>query len=168
MQKKIPFEFVLEYLLPLEVKIKPMFGCHAIYVKEKIVMALRKSKEHAEANGIWIPTSKKHHGSLKKIFPSMKSIGLLSNGKAETNWQMIAETADDFESSAVKLCEMILKGDERIGKQWLIPITNWFAKLWSGYTSQQGYNLFGNSIMFGIKNECRFFLFAFENRFPFF
>ena len=114
--KKVPFEFVLESLLPLNPRVNPMFGAFAVYVGEKIVLALRKRESHEEANGIWIATKSEHHTSLKKILPSMCSIYILSDGKAETGWQMLPYDADDFESSAIKVCELILRGDERIGR----------------------------------------------------
>jgi hypothetical protein len=115
-KKKIPFDFILDYLHPLEIKIRPMFGCHALYEREKILLVLRKREDHPNANGVWVATGKEHHESLKKEFPSLESVHILSNGKVETNWQMIQEDADDFEESAIRLCEIILKGDERIGK----------------------------------------------------
>lgn len=116
MVKKIPFEFVLETLLPLNPRVNPMFGAFAVYVGEKIVFVLRHHEEHQEANGVWMATKSEHHSSLKKIFPSMRSIYLLSDGKAETEWQMLPLDADDFETSAIKACELILNGDERIGR----------------------------------------------------
>ncbi len=116
MKKKIPFDFILDYLHPMEIKIKPMFGCYALYDKDKILLVVRKREDHTDANGVWIATGKEYHRSLKKELPSMQSVYMLSDGKRETNWQMIAEEADDFEESATKICEMILKGDERIGR----------------------------------------------------
>lgn len=110
----IPFEFVLDQLFALEPRIRPMFGCHAIYVGDKLVITLRnKPGSHQEDNGIWISTKVEHHAALKKIFPSMRSIQVLGNGA--TNWQIIPADADDFEESALKLCDLILKGDPRIG-----------------------------------------------------
>ena len=114
--KKIPFDFILDYLHPMEISIKPMFGCHAIYSNGKILLIVRKKNDHTDANGIWIATGKEHHERLRKKFPSMQSVYILSDGKNETGWQMIHENADDFEDSAIKLCELILKRDERIGK----------------------------------------------------
>ena len=115
-KKKIPFDFILDYLHSLEVSIKPMFGCHAIYSGGKILLIVRKKNDHTDANGIWIATGKEYHESLRREFPSMQSVYILSDGKNETGWQMIHEDADDFEESAIKLCALILKGDERIGK----------------------------------------------------
>lgn len=114
--RKIPFPFILDRLFSLQPVTRPMFGSTAVYVREKIMCVLRESESHPEANGIWIATSKEHHASLKKDFPSMQSIYLLSNGKNETGWQMIPSDANDFESSADKICDLILKADVRIGK----------------------------------------------------
>lgn len=93
-----------------------MFGCHAIYTERKILIILRKRDDHSEANGVWIATGKEHHESLKKEFPSLQSVYILSEGKAETNWQMIHEGDNNFEESVIKICEMILKSDIRIGR----------------------------------------------------
>ena len=93
-----------------------MFGCYAVYVGEKIMLVLRDRKDNTEANGVWLATSGEHHASLKKDFLSMCSIYILSDGKAETEWQMLPLSSDDFESYVNKACEFILKGDERIGR----------------------------------------------------
>lgn len=113
---KCAFDFVLDYLYPLEVKIKPMFGCHAIYVDSKIMFITRKKPSHENSNGIWIATSYEHHGSLKKEFPSLQSVHVLNDGKGETGWRLLHEAVEDFESSAIRLCELIKEGDQRIGK----------------------------------------------------
>ncbi|MEI8133609.1 MAG: hypothetical protein WCH46_00865 [bacterium] len=113
-QKPLPFEFILEYLYPITPRIKPMFGCFALYSEEKILLMLREKEDNAHDNGVWIATSAEHHESLKKMLPSMRSIEVLGNG--ETNWQMIPQSADDFESSVKKICELIKKSDKRIGK----------------------------------------------------
>jgi hypothetical protein len=113
-KKHLPFEFVLDYLYPKEPTIKPMFGCFAIYIDRKIVLVLRDRKEHPADNGVWIATTKEHHASLKKEFPSMRSIKLL--GKGVTGWQVLPASANDFESSVIRACECVLKGDPRIGK----------------------------------------------------
>lgn len=114
--KKIPFAFVLDQLMPLNPVIKPMFGCYAVYSGEKIVLILRNRKDHPDVNGVWLATSQDAHVSLKKDFPSMCSISILTDGKAETAWQMLPLDADDFEPSVMKACQFILQGDERIGR----------------------------------------------------
>lgn len=114
--KNIPFFFVIDYLTPLEPRVRPMFGCHAVYVGDKIVFILRDRKTHPEVNGVWIATGREHHKSLKKEFPSLCSVSVLNNGQGETGWQMLHAEADDFETLVVRACELVLHGDPRIGK----------------------------------------------------
>lgn len=113
-RKSVPHAFVLEELGAVEYRTRAMFGCVAVYVGEKIVMALRDRPEHRSDNGVWLATTRDHHASLRREFPNMRSIGLL--GEAVTSWQVLAMDAPDFEESVVRACELIRKGDERIGK----------------------------------------------------
>ena len=62
-----------------------MFGCLAVYVGDKIVMALRDKSSEISDNGVWLATTQAHHESLRREFPSMRSIKLL--GKDVTGWQ---------------------------------------------------------------------------------
>ena len=101
-KRPMPFPFVLECLYPKEYIIKPMFGCHAIYIGGKIYLILRKRSDHPSINGVWIATSIEHHASLRKEFPSMKSIEVL--GKSPTNWQVLQESSEDFEQSVIRAC----------------------------------------------------------------
>ena len=116
MQKKIPFEFVLDYLLPLEITVKPMFGFYSIYVGKKIILVLRQQKTHPEVNGVWIATQKEYHKSLKKELPSLCSVSIYTKGLSETEWQMLPADANDFETSVIKVCKLIVHGDPRIGR----------------------------------------------------
>ncbi len=111
---KIPFEFVLETLSRAHPRIRPMFGCQGVYLGEKIVLVLRRRNDFEVDNGVWVATVAEHHASLKKEFTSLRSIGLF--GGAVTSWQNLPDDADDFEESAIRICELILKGDPRIGK----------------------------------------------------
>jgi hypothetical protein len=112
--KQIPFDFVIEKLGSLSPTVKPMFGCHAIYRNEKMLLILRRKETHDPDNGVWIATTPEHHSALKKDFPSMRSIQLFGN--KVSSWQNLPEGSDDFEESAFRACDMILKGDNRIGK----------------------------------------------------
>lgn len=109
----IPFDFVLERLEPRSPVVKAMFGCHAIYIGEKMVLILRKKEREKHDNGVWLATTEEHHASLKGIFPSMRAVRLI--GKTSV-WQNIPAEADDFEESVLTACEMVLKNDPRIGK----------------------------------------------------
>ena len=113
-KRPMPFPFVFECLYPKEYSVKPMFGCYAIYVGGKICLILRKRKDHPGINGVWLATSIEHHVSLIKEFPSMRSIDVL--GKAPTNWQVLPEASEDFEQSVTRACELVVRGDARIGK----------------------------------------------------
>ena len=117
MTKKIsiPFDFVLEQLYSANVEIRPMFGCFALYVRNKIVLILRKKETSTADNGVWLATSKEHHASLKRLFPSMRSIKVF--GGKESNWQNLPASATDFEEMVIQACELILQGDNRIGKE---------------------------------------------------
>lgn len=111
--KKIPFDFVLEKLLPLTPEVKMMFGCYAVYIGEKIMLILRKRDNFTEDNGIWLATSPQHHESLKQQLP-IRSIVVF--GPGESGWQVLPEELVNFEEKAIEICEMILNSDERIGK----------------------------------------------------
>jgi len=51
---------------------------------------------------------------LRREFPNMRSIQVL--GKPMTGWQVLPVDAPDFESAALRACELVLAGDARIGK----------------------------------------------------
>jgi hypothetical protein len=114
-RKPPPFPFVLEMLEPIEPLRRSMFGCLALYVGEKIVLILREKEDHPRDNGVWIATTSEHHASLKKDFPSMRSIELFGT-EGPTSWQNLPADALDFEESAERVCKMVIKGDSRIGK----------------------------------------------------
>ena len=115
-RKNIPFNFVLDYLLQLEVIVKPMFGMFAIYVGEKIMLILRQRKNFKDTNGIWIATNKENHKSLKKDLPSLCSISTYTNDAFDSEWQMLPADSNDFETSVIKVCEFIVHCDPPIGK----------------------------------------------------
>lgn len=107
----MPHEFILDYLYPLEVFTKKMFGNHAIYVENKIVLATRANETKSLDNGIWIGTSEVHHESLKSEFPSLTNLKLYNIKK----WLLLPVDAEDFEETAIKICDLIKKNDIRIG-----------------------------------------------------
>jgi len=113
-RKTVPHEFVLDAMTTLAPRTRPMFGCVAIYVGDKIVFLLRDKPSGAADNGVWIATSKEHHESLHREFPNMRSIGLL--GKEVTGWQVLPVNAPHFEKSAIRACEFVIERDPRIGK----------------------------------------------------
>ena len=113
-RKPIPHAFVLDAISTLSPYTRPMFGCLAIYVKDKIVLILRDKPTNTADNGVWLATTQEHHQSLRCEFPNMRSIQVL--GKPVTGWQVLPVDAPDFESAALRACELVLAGDHRIGK----------------------------------------------------
>jgi hypothetical protein len=113
-RKAVPHQFVLDAIAELSPMTRPMFGCTAIYVGEKITLILREKPTYTADNGVWLATSEEHHESLQHEFPSMRSIQLL--GKKITGWQVLPSDSSDFERAATRACELVLAGDPRIGK----------------------------------------------------
>ncbi|MBZ5706413.1 MAG: hypothetical protein LAN63_13770 [Acidobacteriia bacterium] len=114
-RKTVPHEFVLDAIAPLLPETRPMFGCLAVYVKDKIVCVLRDKRDGtADDDGMWLATTVEHHASLRRDFPNMRSIRVL--GKKVTGWQVLPASAPDFEEAALRACEFIVADDPRIGK----------------------------------------------------
>ena len=76
-RKPIPHAFVLDAISTLSPYTRPMFGCLAIYVKDKIVLILRDKPKSTADNGVWLATTQEHHQSLRREFPNMRSIQVL-------------------------------------------------------------------------------------------
>jgi hypothetical protein len=113
-RKRVPYEFVLDALAAASPWTRPMFGCLAVYVEEKIVLILRDKAGAPADNGVWLATTQEHHASLKLEFPNMRSIRVL--GKKVTGWQVLPADAPDFEEAAIRACDLIVARDARIGK----------------------------------------------------
>jgi hypothetical protein len=113
-RKAVPHEFVLDAIAALAPSTRPMFGCLAVYIEEKIVLVLRDKPDKRADNGVWLCTTEKHHESLRRQFPNMRSIQVF--GKEVTAWQVLPADALDFEEAALRACELIVARDPRIGK----------------------------------------------------
>ncbi|MEM9361756.1 MAG: hypothetical protein AAGA43_03925 [Bacteroidota bacterium] len=107
----VPYEFILDLLYPLPILTKKMFGTEAIYVEDKIVLALRQRNDNPIDNGVWIATKVDYHNELKQLFPSLRNIRTYGI-KA---WLLLPETALDFEETANSIVEMIKSGNPLIG-----------------------------------------------------
>jgi len=113
-RKAVPHEFVLEAIAALAPQTRPMFGCLAVYVGDKIVLILRDKHDETPDNGVWLATTEEHHESLRREFPNMRSIHIFQ--KKVTDWQVLPSDAADFEEAALRACELVLARDPRIGK----------------------------------------------------
>ncbi len=112
-RKTIPHQFVLEAMADLSPWTRSMFGCLALYVQDKIVLILRDKPGDTD-NGAWLATTEEHHESLRREFPTMRSIRVFR--KKVTGWQVLPVEAPGFEEAALRACELIVAGDPRIGK----------------------------------------------------
>ena len=113
-RKKVPYVFVLDALAEMSPWTRPMFGCTAVYIEDKIVLVLREKPGPSPDNGVWLATTVENHDSLRREFPNMRSIQVL--GKKVTGWQVLPADTSDFEEAAVHACELVLARDPRIGK----------------------------------------------------
>jgi len=116
MPRPAPFDFVFDYL-PRQIVVKPMFGMHYIYFNKKIVLLLRKANKNLNLNGIWVPSSKEHHQSLQIEIPALTDFILDTGDTHDSGWRFLSQDHEDFETSAIKLCELIAHNDKRIGKE---------------------------------------------------
>ncbi len=123
--KKAPaFSFVLEELgdspLAGRIRTRPMFGCHAVYVDQKIVFILRQKKDAKTPrdNGIWVAMQPEFAESIRRDFPALRRIELFA-ARSKTGfagWLNLPDTDDSFEESALALCRLVIRSDHRLGK----------------------------------------------------
>ncbi len=113
-RKVFPHGFVLDAIAQLSPRTRPMFGCLAVYIEDRIVLILRDKCDETADNGVWLATTEEYHESLRREFPNMRSIKVL--GKEVTGWQVLPADAPDFEEAALRACEIIVARDPRIGK----------------------------------------------------
>ena len=114
--KTEPFPFVLEELSPLRPTIKHMFGFTSIYLGEKLLCSLRESVKQPGSNGMWLYTTKEHLESLAREFPDLPKRQLWRSRNTDKAWIILASRLEGFEEFAFKACELILRGDQRIGR----------------------------------------------------
>jgi hypothetical protein len=113
-KRQPPFSFVLEELGSLRPTVKNIFGSTNVYLGDKLLFSLRNSLKHTGTNGIWIYTTSEHVDSLAKEFPQLPRRQLWRSGR--NCWVVLASRLEEFEEYAFKACELVLKGDQRIGR----------------------------------------------------
>jgi hypothetical protein len=110
-----PYDFIFDYL-PDAIIVRRVFGMYYIYLNQKNMLILRKLSKNQNLNGIWIATGQAYHASLKADVPCIADF-VLDNGKMhDSAWQLLKEGDDNFETAAIKICDLISHGDPRIGK----------------------------------------------------
>ena len=115
-KKRDPFPFVLEELSSIRPTIKHWFGFTSVYLGEKLLCSLRDSPKHPNSNGMWVYTTREHLESLGKEFPELPKRQLWRSRSGSNAWVVLASRLEQFEEYAFKACELILRGDHRIGR----------------------------------------------------
>lgn len=113
-KKSDPFPFVLDELASLDPRTRPMFGCLAVYVGERIVMILRDKTPSDPDNGVWLSFTPEHEASLREAFPALEPIAIFQDKVA--GWKNLSSRSPTFEEDVLRACELIKRGDDRIGK----------------------------------------------------
>ena len=107
----MPHKFILDYLKPKQPLVKKIFENYAVYIEDKIFLTTRRNLKKPCDDGIWVGTSTDYHQSLREQFPSLTNLNLYNIKK----WLFLPAKAQDFEKTAIQLCELIKSGDPRIG-----------------------------------------------------
>lgn len=116
---KIPYVFILDYLIGTNIEVKPMFGGYGIYANSKLCLFLLNRVQPLKGpdgkemhNGVYIATTTDHSDELKTGFADAEFQFL----KEKKVWIFISETSEKFEEYAIKACEIIGSRDARIGR----------------------------------------------------
>jgi hypothetical protein len=114
-KKTMPFDFLLTYL-PRNIVVQPAIGMFYIYWNKKIVLIARQTGKNPQHNGLWIATDQQYHASLKQQIPAISNFVFEEGAEIASNWLLLSEGHDDFETAAITISELITKRDPRIGR----------------------------------------------------
>ena len=102
------FAWLIESLIErADCERKLMFGCEAVYVRGRLVLALAAKSE--PWNGVLVPTEREHHASLCREFPFLVPHAILPK------WLYLSAANDRFEFLAQEIITAIEDGDRRFG-----------------------------------------------------
>ena len=79
------------------------------------MIVLSKTQKRPEWDGIWIATERAHHEGLFAELPELQPF-FMDEVERESNWLLLPAEAEDFETSAIKICEMVSHCDTRVGR----------------------------------------------------
>jgi hypothetical protein len=111
-----PFSFLLEHLLPVNPKVKSVYGSEMICEGDKMIFFLVKKEKKSETSGVGIVTRNEHHSSLVRQFPSAETFPEESTSTEINEWLFIPADAPDFQTSLITACELVVEGDSRLGR----------------------------------------------------
>ena len=115
-QRQSPFQFVLDELLPVRPAVRRMFGFTYVYLDELLLLSLRESAKQPQYNGVWLYTEAEHIESLRGEFPELPRRCFWRSKQSGSGWVILAAGLEGFEECAYRACELILRGDRRVGR----------------------------------------------------
>ena len=113
-RKPIPFPFILDELESLRPTVKSVFGFTHVYLEDRLLFSLRDAETRSGSNGMWLYTTNAEAESLAAEFPDLPRRQIWRSGNKA--WLVLASRLGSFEENAFKACELILRGDRRIGR----------------------------------------------------
>ena len=113
-RKTLPFPFIIDELESLRPTVRNVFGFTHVYLEDKLLFSLRDAPTQCGSNGMWLYTTTEHLDSLGAEFQDLPRRQLWRSGKKA--WVVLASRLGNFEENAFKACELILRGDQRIGR----------------------------------------------------
>ncbi len=115
-KRQAPFQFVLAELSSVRPVVRQMFGFTYVYLDDKLLLSLRQSVKQPHYNGVWLYTQAEHIASLRQEFPLLPRRYFWRSAKSGAGWVFLAAECEDFEEYAYWACELILRGDQRLGR----------------------------------------------------
>ncbi len=94
--------------------VKQMFGFTYLYLDDRLLFGLREQPAKPNTNGIWIFTEAEHLDSLRREFPLLSRHYFWKSGNK--GWVVLTTKNENFEEYAYKACELVLRGDRRLGR----------------------------------------------------
>ena len=113
-RRSLPFSFIIDELEPLRPTVRNVFGFTHVYLEDKLLFSLRDAATRPGSNGMWLYTTTEHADALAREFSDLPRRQIWRSG--EKAWIVLASRLANFEEHAFKACELILRGDQRIGR----------------------------------------------------
>ncbi len=105
------FDFFLDFLYPLPLVKKSLFGTTSYYLDDKILCATCINEKFPDDTGIWISTPPEYHEFL---FPKLKNHRFLKRVPTK-KWILLPAESDFFEEDARTIAALIKQGSPWIG-----------------------------------------------------
>lgn len=112
--RAVPHAFVLDALESLDPRTKPMFGCLAVYVGERIVFILRDRGGGDPDDGVWVAFESANEAAVRALFPALVRIEVFES--RVSGWLKLSAKHRDFEDDVLTACELVRAHDPRLGK----------------------------------------------------